>query len=188
MNQQSTFVDHTPESAPERARPLLAGVKKKFGYLPSPLARLAESPAVIEAFNYLSLAFEKSALSALGREVVILTVARENECEYCVAMHSAMLSASDDGRAVLGALRAGSALEDAKLEALRLFTKSVLAERGDASEAARAAFFEAGYTRSQALDVILGVAAYTLSTYGNRLTRAPLDEALEAHRWQKRGA
>ena len=35
----------TPETAPEAARPLLAGSARRFGFLPSPVARAARSPA-----------------------------------------------------------------------------------------------------------------------------------------------
>lgn len=43
---------------------------------------------------------------------------------------------------------------------------------GGVSDEQLAAFADAGFTSRQALDVVLGVGAYTLSTYANRLTRA----------------
>jgi hypothetical protein len=38
--------------------------------------------------------------------------------------------------------------------------------------------FGSGYTRRQALEVVLGIGAYTMSTYANRLTGAPIDPEL----------
>ena len=39
-------------------------------------------------------------------------------------------------------------------------------------------FLAHGYTAQNALEVVLGVATYTLSTLANRLTGAPVDERL----------
>ena len=44
-------------------------------------------------------------------------------------------------------------------------------------------FLSHGFTRQQALDVVLGVGLYTLSTYANRLTQAPLDAPLAPFAW-----
>jgi len=46
-------------------------------------------------------------------------------------------------------------------------------------------FLQAGFTHEQALEVVLGAATTTLSSYANRLTRAPLDPAFATFSWQK---
>jgi len=46
-----------------------------------------------------------------------------------------------------------------------------------------ATFTAAGFTTRQALEVVLGIGAYTLSTFANRLTRAPLDEPMTPFAW-----
>lgn len=46
------------------------------------------------------------------------------------------------------------------------------------------AFLAAGYDHVHALDVVLGVGAFTLSTYANRLTEAPVDEPFQRFAWQ----
>jgi len=60
---------------------------------------------------------------------------------------------------------------------------AVLDTTGDVPPAELAAFTEAGYTTRNALEVVLGIGTYTLSTFANRLTGAPLDEAFAAHEW-----
>lgn len=42
------------------------------------------------------------------------------------------------------------------------------------------AFLAHGHTPRNALEVVLGIGTYTLSTLANRLTRAPLDPQLAA--------
>ena len=43
-----------------------------------------------------------------------------------------------------------------------------------------AGFLAAGFTARHALEAVLGVATYTLSTFANRLVRAPVDPQLRA--------
>jgi hypothetical protein len=56
-----------------------------------------------------------------------------------------------------------------------------------AIRAALSTFLSHGFTPHQALDVVLGVGLYTLSTYANRLTEATLDAPLEPFAWSKTG-
>ena len=78
-------------------------------------------------------------------------------------------------------LRDGGALADPRLEALRQFTVRVLETRGRVPEAEVATFLEAGFTRTHALEVVLGIAVKVMSNYTNSLAGTPLDE--EVKRW-----
>ena len=64
-----------------------------------------------------------------------------------------------------------------------MFTLRVLDTAGDVGDDALAAFLASGYTRQQALEVVLGIGTYTMSTLANRLTDAPLDDQLSAFAW-----
>jgi len=48
----------------------------------------------------------------------------------------------------------------------------VLATTGEVPEAEIDQFLAAGYTRRNALEVVLGIGTYTMSTLANRLVRA----------------
>ena len=50
-------------------------------------------------------------------------------------------------------------------------------------EAALRAFLARGYTTQNALEVVLGIGTYTMSTLANRLTGAPVDEQLAVPAW-----
>jgi AhpD family alkylhydroperoxidase len=178
------FPDHTPESAPPAARPAMTATAKKFGgHIPAAVARLATSPELLNGFLKLNAIFETTTLPALDREVLVMTVAARNGCHICVAMHTATLHGLSAAPDLVTALRARSALPDPRLEALRTFALTVLDTTGDVPDAALAAFTGAGYTPRNALEVVLGIGTYTLSTYANRLVRAPLDDAFAAHAW-----
>ncbi len=180
MSQCLAFPAHSPTSAPEPSRALMHAVQQKNGFLPDAVARLAESPHVLATLLQHFKAFEATSLSPLEREVVTMCVARAHDCHLCLAMHSALLSARGAPPALLQALRTGAPLEDPRLEALAAFTREVLAKAGAVGQETRARFCAVGFTSAQALEVVLGVAVYTLSTYANRLTGAQVDAPLRA--------
>jgi alkylhydroperoxidase family enzyme len=81
---------------------------------------------------------------------------------------------------VTAALREGKPIRDKKLEALREFTITVVQMRGWVPPENIRAFFEAGFTKAQALEVILGVALNTISNYTNRIAGNPPDENIKS--------
>ena len=178
------FPSHTVESAPPAARRTMTSVQEHWGYLPSGVARLATSPRTLDGFLKLNGMFEASSLDPVSREVLVMTIATRNGCHICVAIHTQRLSAMDAGPELIAALRAGLPLADPRLEALRVFVHRVLDTAGDVGEAALRAFLAHGYTAEQALEVVLGIGTYTLSTFANRLTAAPLDAPLAAYAWE----
>ena len=177
------FVDHTVESAPEAARRTMTATEKKLGHLPSAVARLAEAPLLLDGFLKLSAMFETTSLDPLARETVVMTMATRNRCHVCVAMHTAKLRQLDADPALVTALREEKPLPDARLAALRDYTLTVLATAGEVPAEDLAAFLAAGFTKRQALEVVLGIGAYTMSTLANRLTRARLDEPMAPFAW-----
>lgn len=124
------------------------------------VALLKESPETLDGFLKLSAIFESTTLDPHSRETVVLTVAERHQCHLCVDMHEAKMAAL------------GPAPDAERLAAVRTFTLRVLASSGAVSDEDLAAFAKAGYTRRNALEVVLGVGTYTLSTFANRLTRA----------------
>lgn len=88
-------------------------------------------------------------------------------------MHTVTLVRLEAPAEVIEALRAQKPLADARSEALRSFTLAVMDHRGAVGDEETRAFLGAGYTPQNALEVVLGVGAYTISTFANRLIDAP---------------
>jgi AhpD family alkylhydroperoxidase len=174
------FTDHTVESAPPAARRAMTGVRNERGYVPAAVARMAASPLLLDGFLRLSNMFEGSTLDPLAREVVVMAIATRNGCHVCVAMHSARLTALGAEPDLISTLRSASPLPDTRLEAVRVFTLRVLDTAGAAGDEALSEFFGHGFTTQQALEVVLGIGTYTMSTLANRLTGAPVDDQLSA--------
>lgn len=184
------FQFHTPQSAPEVARPALEAAQKSLGFVPNLYAMLADNPAALEAYQTLGAIFAKAGFSLVERELLPLIVSVENKCSFCVGAHSALATMAKVSPDVIEAIRNARPIADAKLEALRAFTVKVIRERGFVADADVARFLEAGYTKAHVLGVILAVAWKTISNYANHLADTPLNEQFAAFAWtpQERAA
>jgi AhpD family alkylhydroperoxidase len=174
------FTEYTIESAPAAARRAMAATEKHLGYLPAALARMAASPHLLDGFLKLSAIFETCTLDPVAREALIMTIATRNDCHICVAMHTARLTALGADPETIAGLRNAGPLADRRLEAIRAFTLRVFDTAGNVGDEALRAFLASGYTRQNALEVVLGIGTYTMSTLANRLTGAPVDDQLTA--------
>ena len=118
----TTFPTYTAETAPESARSRVERVTAQLGFTPAAVGRMAGSPELLATFLQANGYFERCSLTALQREVVIITVARRHGCHLCLAMHTAALHRLGGDEALIAALRDGTAVTDVQLEALRTFT------------------------------------------------------------------
>jgi len=129
--------------------------------------------------------FEKTTLTPIERQIVYQTCNFENTCNYCVPWHSLLSLKAGMNAHAIDALRNGSRLSDTKHEALRLFTKEVVLQRGKISKGTIEEFINAGYTMQNALEVIMGIAIKTMSNYTNSIAATPLDSEVQQLTWKK---
>lgn len=175
----------TPETASTEAKPVLEQVEKDLGFVPNLFGVFANNPEVLKSYLHLSKSFESAGFSPTEQQIVLITISRENSCDYCVAAHTAISAMSKLDEQIISKLRKGQALEDKKLEALRSFTKRVVSAKGWIDPSDLSAFLTAGYTSSHALAVILGLSMKTLSNYVNHIAGTELDEAFNEFRWTR---
>ncbi|HWK10689.1 MAG TPA: carboxymuconolactone decarboxylase family protein [Vicinamibacterales bacterium] len=126
----------------------------------------------------------QTSLNPIEQQVVLAAASIANGCEYCVAAHSAGLKMAGLAPEQLDALRAGRALSNAKLEALRAFTTAIVERRGWIKQTEFQKFLDAGYRREQVFEVLVGVAMKTLSNYANHIAGTPLDTQLQPFAWE----
>lgn len=180
-----TFPPLAPDTAPAAAQGMLAASQRQFGFVPSPVAKAAHAPVLLEHLLAGFRAFDRTSLAPREREVIAMTVAFEHGCHYCMAMHSALQAGAPEARPIVDALRAGTTLPDARLEALRAFALAVLRERGRVAPPVWAALEAAGYTEQHALEIVLGVGVYALSTLVNIATGSELDPPFAPFAWER---
>lgn len=171
------------ERAPEPVRTTLALLRQKYGFLPNLYRVFAHAPAALNGYIALAERYHAdSTLSATERNVVLLAAARENECRYCVAVHSTVADMQKDAAHVTNAIRDDRAIADPKLEALRALTQALVRGRGHANAEIQR-FLEVGYRPEQVMDVLTGISLKTLSNYVNHVAGTPLDDAFKARAW-----
>ncbi len=179
----TTFPIHSLDTAPDASKPILAATQKKIGFVPNLFRVMAEAPAAIEAYATLMDLFERTSFTAAEKQTVILAISYVNKCEYCMAAHSTVAAMQKVPAEVIESLRNGTPLEDPRLEALARLAREIVETRGWPSEEAKSAFYAAGFTAAQYLEVVLGVSMKTLSNYINHAADTPLDGAFSAAEW-----
>lgn len=176
-------VIHTQETAPAGSKELMQAVEDKFGFVPAILGAMAESPAALEGYLTLSKIFDKSSLTPAERQLVLLTISRENDCHFCVAAHSGGSKRAGADPQTIEAAREGMEVTDPRLNALLDFTSAVTVHRGHVTEEQMQTFFDAGFGMQQAFEVILGVAVKVLTNYVDAVGNVPLNEQLTPMKW-----
>ncbi|MEO9467701.1 carboxymuconolactone decarboxylase family protein [Parasphingorhabdus sp.] len=179
----TNYTVHSQDTAPEGSKAILESVEKAYGFTPNLMAVMAESPAAVEAYATVAGIFEKSAFSPTEQQIILMTNNRLNGCTYCMAAHSTISGMQGIAANVIEALRDGTELADAKLEALRVFAVQVNTQRGVLENAQIEAFLAAGYTKASILDVIIGTSFKLMSNYTNHVAQTPLDDAFQANTW-----
>jgi AhpD family alkylhydroperoxidase len=179
------FIIHNAETAPEASKPFIDRAQQQFGMVPNLIGLLAESPAAVESYQTLSGIFQASSLTPTERNVVWLTINYENECHYCMAAHTAIAKSEKVDGDVIEAIRNGIAIEDPKLESLRSFTRSLVANRGWVDGAEVDVFLAAGFTKENVFDVLVGISQKVLSNYSNHIATTPVDAPFRKFTWEK---
>lgn len=142
-------------------------------FVPNLYATFAYSQTALA--TYLALQNAKSSLTAKQREVVNLVVSQVNDCEYCLAAHTALGKMVGFSDAQILELRAGRATFDAKLDALARFVREVAEKRGKASPASTQTFLEMGWSEGNLVDVIMAIGDKIISNYLHGVTKIPVD-------------
>jgi uncharacterized peroxidase-related enzyme len=168
-----TFTVPTREEVTENNQGIFDTLKKGLGFVPNLYAYFAKSETALG--DYLALQNRKSSLKAKEREVINLVVSQINGCRYCQSAHTVLgkMNGFTDEQVI--ELRQGSASFDSKLDALAKFTASVTENRGHATIYAKEAFFAAGYTEANLIDVVIVVGDKIISNYIHNLTGFEID-------------
>jgi alkylhydroperoxidase family enzyme len=85
---------------------------------------------------------------------------------------------------VVESIREQLPIDNARLEAVAVFTRAVIAARGGVSDGQLNTFRAAGFTDANALEVVLGVSLATLCNFANNLSQNELNPELAAYRWE----
>jgi len=153
---------------------IFQGLKKKIGMVPNLYGVQANSPVAFKAFLELGSAMEGGFFSPKEVQAIYLVVSQTNECNYCLAAHTALGKMVGFSEEETLDLRTGS-IEDQKLRALTTLAKEITLHKGHPNEKHLENFFEVGFGK-QALVELIGLVAFkTFSNYLNHIADTPID-------------
>lgn len=181
----TTLKVHNIESAPEGSKSLLENSQKAYGMIPGLHGVLAASPKILEAYQTLHQLFTETSFNEEELTVVWQTINVEHACHYCVPAHTGIAKMMKVDDAITEALRNETPLADAKLEALRTMTLTIVRNRGNVTQEDLDAFYAAGYGEQQVLEIILGLSQKVISNYTNHIAHTPVDDAFKRFEWSK---
>jgi uncharacterized peroxidase-related enzyme len=169
----STFNVPTRAEVSPANQAIFDNLEKGLGFVPNLFATYAHSENALG--NYLALSGAKTSLNAKQKEVVNLAVSQVNECNYCLAAHTAIGKLNGFTDSQILELRAGEASFDTKLDALARLARNITENRGATDQEVVANFFNAGWTKENLVDTIVLVGDKTISNYLHRTTDVPVD-------------
>ena len=183
-----TYLKLENVSDSEKTIEILESTKKGLGFVPNMYVKLGKNTALLDAYSYSYHSFRDNAgFTPVEQEVIFLSVAYENNCEYCMGAHSFVAdSMSGVPKDKTDAIRSGKKISDNKLASLSELTRKLTKRRGNVSANDLKHFFEMGYSESHVLGVIAGIAVKTMSNYSNHLTNPSLDEVFAKRIWKKK--
>lgn len=176
----SRLTVHTVDTAPEQSKARVETVLKNNGFIPNLIGVLANSPQAIEMYQEVGKMNGANSLTKEEIEVVQITAAAHNGCDFCVAGHTKigtkLLKMPEN---VLNALRQRTTIDDnEKYQALAQFTMQLIDSRGKVTDAQLQAVKDVGYTEQNILDVVMGVALATLCNYANNVAQTEINPEL----------
>ena len=164
-----------PKVATGRSKELFDGIQAKLGMVPNMMKTMGNSPAVLEGYLNLSDALGKGSLGGKLGELLALSVAESNACNYCLSAHSfigeKLVGIDTD---TLQAAREGINA-DPKVAAALQFAKTLINKNGRVSSEDVEAVKAAGYTDGAVGEIVAHVALNILTNYFNNTANTDID-------------
>lgn len=168
------------------SKAIIEKTEKAMGFAPNMYLKMGHNAALLDTYIYAYNSFRaNSGFTPIEQEVIFLSVAYENNCEYCMSAHSFVADMmSKVPTEVTDAIRDGKEIPNTKLRALSRLTRLLTANAGHVAQEEIINFIAAGYTESAVLGIIAGIGIKTMSNYSNHNTSPEVDAAFGARVWK----
>jgi uncharacterized peroxidase-related enzyme len=169
----TTFTVPTKNEVSPTNQAIFDNLEKGLGFVPNLYAYYAKNETALA--DYLALQNRKSTLKAKEREVINLVTSQVNDCRYCQSAHTTLGKMNGFTDEQIIEIRKGRAAFDSKTDALAKFTKAVVENHGKVTNEVKALFFDAGYTETNLIDVVMVIGDKIISNYTHNLTGFAID-------------
>lgn len=148
-------------------------LENQIGFVPNLYAYYAKNDTALK--DYLALQHRKSTLRAKEREVINLVTSEFNQCQYCLAAHTAIGKMNGFTDEQILEIRSGKATFDTQLDALAKFTLAVVEAKGKVADLEKSSFLEAGFTEAQLIDTVIVIGDKIISNYIHNIAQFEVD-------------
>jgi len=165
----------SPESATGKTKDLYGVIKGRLGVVPNMMQTMGNSSAFLQGYLSLGDALGSGKLGAKTGELIALTVAEANACNYCLSAHSYIGAnlVKMDSVTIEAARNAESA--DPKIDTILKFAKILVDKKGQADDEDVAAIKEAGVSEGEIGEIVAYVALNILTNYFNTVAKTEID-------------
>ncbi len=172
MTARLNVVETTAATGP--VKDMYDAVQKQIKMVPNLFKVFGNSPKVLEGYLALSGALAHDSLPAKLRELLAITVAEENRCDYCLSAHTTMGKAAGLSDTDTQAAQTGKS-SDAKYQAALTFARAVVEKHGQVSDSDIQSVRSAGYNDAQIVEIIAHVSLNILTNYTNNIAKTVID-------------
>ncbi|RZL00560.1 MAG: carboxymuconolactone decarboxylase [Rubrivivax sp.] len=164
----------TSAQAPVASQAILGQVQQAFGATPNMFKAVAHSPVALQSMWAAFGALSQGTLGARLGEEIAVAIANRNQCEYCLAAHTALGQKAGASASEMAAAQIGQSSDPRRAAALR-FALKVVSDRAQVRDADVAALHEVGFKDEQVVEILAHVALNLFTNYVNVALDVPVD-------------
>jgi uncharacterized peroxidase-related enzyme len=165
----------SPEAGTGKTKELYTAIKGKLGVVPNMMQTMGNSSAFLQGYLSLGEALNGGTLGAKVGELIALTVAEANECNYCLSAHTYISSnlLKIGGSTIEAARNAES--PDPKTDAILKFAKIIVDKKAQVNDSDVTKLKQVGVTEGEIGEIIGHVALNVLTNYFNIIAETEID-------------
>jgi len=164
----------TPADTTGERQQLLAQIQGAFGATPNMFRAVANSTAALKSMWGSFGALGGGVIDAKLGEQIAVAIADRNECDYCLAAHTALGRKAGASAEEMSAAQAGKSSDPKTAAALR-FAAAVVNNRAQIDDEDVAALRDAGFDDEAIVEIMAHVALNLFTNYVNVAFKVPVD-------------
>ena len=164
----------SPADTTGERQQLLAQIQGAFGATPNMFKAVANSTAALKSMWGSFGALGGGVIGAKLGEQIAVAIADRNECDYCLAAHTALGRKAGATAEEMSAAQAGQSADPKTAAALR-FATAIVNNRAQIGDEDVAALRQAGFDDEAIVEIVAHVALNLFTNYVNVALRVPVD-------------
>lgn len=164
-----------PETTTGKSKQLFEGVQEKLGTVPNMMRTMGTSPVVLEGYLNLNATLGVGQLGTELGELIAMTVAQANSCNYCLSAHTFIGEKLVGIRPeTLNLSRTAQSVNAKEAKALR-FAQTLVQKQGLVTDSHVQQVLDAGYSQGEVGEIVAHVALNIFTNYFNNTANTEVD-------------